>query len=62
MKSYTDPHRDGHERFRVSKKNFGNKSQNLSHLNELQDWDTTLGDGLDKDQWDDDNWYPDTKI
>ena len=57
----TDPHRDGRERFRVSKKNFGNKSQNLSLLNELQDWDTTLGDGLEDIPWDD-NWYPDSKL
>ena len=59
MKSYTDPHRYGHERFRVSKKNLEDKLPNLSNL---QDWDTTLGDGLDKDQWDDNTWYPDTRI
>ena len=61
MKSYTDPHRDGHERYRVSKKNFGNKSQNLSLLNELQDWDTKLGDGLEDIPWDD-QWHPDSSF
>jgi len=58
MKSTTDPHRDGHERFRVTKKNLEDKLPNPSILNELQEWDTTLGDGLD----DLDEWYPDTKI
>ena len=58
MKSYTDPHRYGHERFRVSKKNLEDKLPNLSNL---QDWDTTLGDGLEDIPWDD-NWYPDTRI
>jgi len=54
----TNPHRFGHERFRVSKKNLGNKSPNFSKLNELEQWDTTLGDGLD--EWD--TWYPDNNI
>ena len=58
MKSTTDPHRDGHERFRVTKKNLEDKLPNPSILNELQEWDTTLGDGLD----DLDEWYPDNKI
>lgn len=58
MKSTTDPHRDGHERFRVTKKNLEDKLPNPSILNELQEWDTTLSDGLD----DLDEWYPDTKI
>jgi len=62
MKSYTDPHRDGHERFRVSQENFGNKSQNVSKLNELQEWDTTMADGLDEIPWDDNYWYPDTRF
>jgi hypothetical protein len=54
----TDPHRGGHERFRVSKKNLEDKLPNPSILNELQDFNTTLGDGLD----DLDDWHPDTKI
>lgn len=58
MKSTTNPHRDGHERFRVTKKNLEDKLPNPSILNELQEWDTTLSDGLD----DLDEWYPDTKI
>lgn len=58
MKSTTDPHRDGHERFRVTKKNLEDKLPNPSILNELQDFNTTLSDGLD----DLDDWYPDTKI
>ena len=58
MKSTTNPHRDGHERFRVTKKNLEDKLPNPSILNELQEWDTTLGDGLE----DLDEWYPDTKI
>jgi hypothetical protein len=58
MKSTTDPHRDGHERFRVTKKNLEDKLPNPSILNELQEWNTTLADGLD----DLDEWYPDTKI
>lgn len=58
MKSTTNPHRDGHERFRVSKKNLEENLPNPSILNELQEWDTTLGDGLD----DLDEWYPDNKI
>lgn len=48
----TDPHRYGHERFRVSKENFGVSSDTrkiiLDRLNELQDWDTTLWDGLEE--------------
>ena len=55
----TDPHRGGHERFRVSKKNLEDKLPNPSILNELSDWDTTLSDGL-KDEYDD--WYSDTSI
>ena len=58
----TDPHRDGLERFRVSKKNLEDKLPNPSLLNELQEWDTTISDGLEEDQWDDDTWYPDTNI
>ena len=58
MKSTTNPHRDGHERFRVTKKNLEENLPNPSILNELQEWDTTLGDGLD----DLDEWYPDNKI
>ncbi len=58
MKSTTDPHRDGHERFRVTKKNLEDKLPNPSILNKLQDFNTTLSDGLD----DLDDWYPDTKI
>ena len=58
MKSTTNPHRDGHERFRVTKKNLEENLPNPSILNELQEWDTTLSDGLD----DLDEWYPDTKI
>jgi len=54
----TDPHRDGRSRNRVSKKNLEDKLPNPSILNELQDFNTTLGDGLD----DLDEWYPDTKI
>ena len=54
----TDPRPNGHERFRVSKKNFESKSLNFSKLDELEQWDTTLGDGLD--DWD--NWYPDNNI
>ena len=54
----TDPHRGGHERFRVSKKNLEDKLPNPSILNELQDFNTTLGDGLDFL----DDWHPDTKI
>ena len=38
----TDPHRSGHERLRVSKKNLEDKLPNPSILNELSDWDTTL--------------------
>ena len=55
----TDPHRDGHERYRVTKKNLEDKLPNPSILNELQDWDSTLMDGL-KDEYDD--WYGDTNI
>lgn len=48
----TDPHRDGHERFRVTKENFGVSNDTLKivleRLNELQEWDTTLCDGLDE--------------
>lgn len=61
MKSFTDPHRDGHERFRVSKKNLEDKLPNPSLLNELQDWDTTLGDGLNEIPWDD-QWHPDSSF
>jgi hypothetical protein len=59
----TDPHRGGRERFRVSKKNLEENLPNPSILNELQDWDTTIGDGLDE-FWDDDydSWYSDNKI
>lgn len=62
----TDPQLDGHERFRVSKENFGVSSDTrkiiLERLNELQDWDTTLTDGLDEfegDGWDE---YNETNI
>ena len=62
MKSYTDPHRDGHERFRVTKENFGVSNDTrkiiLDKLNEFEVWNTTLADGLDEIPWDD-NWYPD---
>ncbi len=58
MKSQTDPHRDGHERFRVTKKNLEDKLPNPSILNELQDFNTTLGHGLD----DLDEWYPDNRL
>jgi hypothetical protein len=58
MKSQTDPHRDGHERFRVTKKNLEDKLPNPSILNELQGFNTTLGDGLDYL----DDWHPDTTI
>ena len=61
----TDPQKDGHERFRVSKENFGVSSDTrkiiLERLNELQEWDTTLSDGLDEfegDGWDE---YNETK-
>jgi len=61
----TDPQKDGHERFRVSKENFGVSSDTrkiiLERLNELQEWDTTLTDGLDEfegDGWDE---YNETK-
>lgn len=61
----TDPQLDGHERFRVSKENFGVSSDTLKivldRLNSLQDWDTTLTDGLDEfegDGWDE---YNETK-
>ena len=59
----TNPHRDGRERFRVSKKNLEDKLPNPSILNELQDWDTTITDGLDV-FWDDDydNWYSETRL
>jgi hypothetical protein len=55
----TDPHRGGHERYRVTKKNLEDKLPNPSILNELQDWDSTLMDGL-KDEYDD--WFGDTNI
>lgn len=55
----TNPHRDGRERFRVSKKNLEDKLPNPSILNELNDWDTTLLDGLE-DEYDD--WFNDTSI
>lgn len=55
----TDPHRDGHERYRVTKKNLEDKLPNPSILNELNEWDTTLLDGL-KDEYDD--WYSDTNL
>lgn len=55
----TDPHRDGHERFRVTKKNLEDKLPNPSILNELEDWDSTLLDGLE-DEYDD--WFGDTNI
>ena len=61
MKFHTDPHRDGHERFRVSKKNLEDKLPNPSLLNELQEWDTTLGDGLNEIPWDD-QWHPDSSF
>jgi hypothetical protein len=58
----TDPQKDGHERFRVSKENFGVSSDTrkiiLERLNSLQEWDTTLTDGLDEfegDGWDEYN-------
>ena len=57
--SKTDPHRGGHERYRVSKKNLEDKLPNPSILNELEDWDTTLSDGLEDEY---DNWYGDGKI
>lgn len=60
MKSHTDPHRDGHERFRVSKENLEDKLPNYSNLNELHNINTTLADGLRDD--DGDYWFPDTKI
>jgi hypothetical protein len=42
----------------VSKKNLEDKLPNLSILNELQEWDTTMADGIDEL----DEWYPDTRI
>ena len=55
-KPYTDPQLDGHERFRVSKENFGVSNDTrkiiLENLTKLQDMDTTSG------EWDDE-WYPD---
>ena len=62
-KSFTDPQLDGHERFRVSKENFGVSNDTrkiiLEKLNEFELWDTTLGDGIDwDDEWDN-NWHPD---
>lgn len=58
----TDPQLGGHERFRVSKENFGVSSDTakiiLENLKELQEWDTTLADGLDDEEWDN-QWYPD---
>ena len=51
----TDPQLDGHERFRVSKENFGVSSDTrkiiLERLNEFEVWDTTLGDGLEEIPW-----------
>ena len=62
-KPSTDPQLDGHERFRVSKENFGVSNDThkiiLEKLNEFEIWDTTLGDGIDwDDEWDN-NWHPD---
>jgi hypothetical protein len=61
----TDPQLDGHERFRVSKENFGVSSDTrkiiLERLNELQDWDTTLTDGLDEFEGDGWDIYNETK-
>jgi hypothetical protein len=47
----------------VSKKNLEDKLPNPSILNELEDWDTTLMDGLDE-FWNDDydNWYSESKL
>jgi hypothetical protein len=42
----------------VSKKNLEDKLPNLSILNELQEWDTTMADGIDEL----DEWHPDTRI
>ena len=63
---FTDPQLDGHERFRVSKENFGVSNDTrkiiLEKLNEFEMWDTTLGDGLEDLDWDNDEydaWYPD---
>ena len=53
----TDPRRGGHERFRVSKKNFENKSLNFSKLSELEHVDTTSAE-----YFRDDDWYPDTTL
>lgn len=62
----TDPQLDGHERFRVSKENFGVSSDTrkiiLERLNELQDWDTTLTDGLDEFEGDGWDIYNETNI
>jgi hypothetical protein len=59
MKSQVDPHRGGHERFRVTKKNL-KESSNLSgnSLNSLN----SHNDSLDDENEIDYNWYPDNKI
>jgi hypothetical protein len=61
----TDPQLDGHERFRVSKENFGVSSDTrkiiLERLNSLQEWDTTLTDGLDEFEGDGWDIYNETK-
>jgi hypothetical protein len=57
--SKTDPHREGKERLRVSKKNLEDKLPNPSILNELHLWDTTLSDGLEDEY---DSWYNDTTL
>jgi hypothetical protein len=59
MKSQVDPHRGGHERFRVTKKNL-KESSNLSgnSLNSLNSHNNSLDDENEIDY----NWYPDNKI
>jgi hypothetical protein len=62
---HTDPQLDGHERFRVSKENFGvsndTREMILNNLNTLHERNTTLSDGLYEIPWDDD-WHADTKL
>ena len=56
MKSQVDPHRGGHERFRVTKKNLKESSNPSS--NSLN----SPNDSLDDENEIDYNWYPDNRI
>ena len=62
MKSQVDPHRGGHERFRVTKKNLKESSNPSGNSPNSPNSPNSHNDSLDDENEIDYNWYPDNRI